>query len=424
MSIKFGFPALSNKAVNTNTSRKKSGKKNIPLIIRVTDMILDENHPLIKNGKYGLNSLGLIIGVGTLPSNFSRLFTALPSNPNLKKIPTINEHVEIFQSTIPNSNGIQWLYKEPLGLFGSSTPNGNQFPSTTYNPNPPTQNISYTQAGLGAVNVISNESSEIQVTSIVNPSQATYVAKSNINPLLPFEGDIINEGRFGSSLRFGSTAKSKSQYANNWSTSGNNGDPITILRNGQSPNSPKEGWIPVTEDISNDLSSIYLTSFQKIPIGLSNENFISYPKPSPPIKPALFTKPQIILNSDRIILNSKSDSILVSGQKSVGLFSNESVNIESKQIYISGNEVKLGGIEAEQPVLKGNETVTLLKQMVIEIRNIAKSLETIQTYPNGVPTPDATIQPVAQLATTNLNNILSRLNDNVNGIKSNFVKVK
>jgi hypothetical protein len=422
MSVKFGFPALSNRAVNTNTSRKKSGKKNKPLVIRVTDMILDENHPLIKNGKYGLNSLGLIIGVGTLPSNFSRLFTALPANPNLKKIPTINEHVEIFQSTIPNSNGIQWLYKEPLGLFGSSTPNGNQFPSTTYNINPPTQNISYTQASLGAVNVVSPTPPEIPVTSIVNPSQATYVAKSDINPLLPFEGDIIHEGRFGSSLRFGSTAKSKSQYANNWSTAGENGDPITILRNGQSPNSPKDGWIPVTEDISNDLSSIYLTSYQKIPIGLSNEHFISYT--TKPILPGVFTLPQVIINSERVVLNAKTDSVLISAQKSVGLLSNESVNIESKQICISGNEVKLGGTEAEQPVLKGNETVTLLKQMATEIRNIAKSLETIQTYLNGVPTPDATIQPVAQLATNNLNKILSRLNDDVTGIKSNFVKVK
>ena len=227
MSIKFGFPALSNRSINNN-SKKRSTQGNQPLIIRVTDMILDENHPSIKNGQYGLNSLGLIIGVGTLPHNLSRLFTALPANPNVKKIPTINEHVEIFQSTVPNSNGAQWLYKEPLGLFGSSTPNGNQFPSTTQNINPPTQNVNYTQTGLGAVNVVSNDPPEIQVTSTINPSQATYVAKSNINPLLPFEGDIMHEGRYGSSLRFGSTAKSKSIYANNWSSAGNNGDPITI----------------------------------------------------------------------------------------------------------------------------------------------------------------------------------------------------
>jgi hypothetical protein len=417
MSVKFGFPSMSNRAVNTNNSRNKSKKNNQPLIIRVTDMILDENHPLIKDGKYGLNSLGLIIGVGTQPNNFSRLFTALPANPNLKKIPTINEHVEIFQSTIPNSNGIQWLYKEPLGLFGSSTPNGNQFPSTTYNINSPTQNINYTQANLGAINVVPPTTPEIQVTSIVNPSQATYVAKSNINPLLPFEGDIIHEGRYGSSLRFGSTAKSKSQYANNWSTSGNNGDPITILRNGQSPNTDDRGWIPVTENINNDLSSIYLTSYQKIPFSLTNENFISYVKP--PLTPAQFSNPQIILNSDRIILNAKNDSILISGQNSVGISSNESINIESiKETNLSSKLIRLGGINADQSVLKGDKTVEYLKILITELQNIAEALKVIQDWPGGAPTPNPTMLLTANSALQVFENVYNE----IDSIKSKTVK--
>ena len=395
MSTKIGFPALSNRSVNNN-SKKRSSQGNQPLIIRVTDMILDENHPLIKNGQYGLNSLGLIIGVGTLPHNLSRLFTALPANPNVKKIPTINEHVEIFQSTVPNSNGAQWLYKEPLGLFGSSTPNGNQFPSTTQNINPPTQNVNYTQTGLGAVNVVSNDPPEIQVTSTINPSQATYVAKSNINPLLPFEGDIMHEGRYGSSLRFGSTAKSKSIYANNWSSAGNNGDPITILRNGQSLTSTQEGWIPVTENISNDLSSIYLTSYQKLPFSIANENFISYT--TPPISPAHYTKPQIILNSGRIVINAKSDSVLISGQNSIGLSSNGSINIESKQIYFDGIDIRLGRKDASQPVLKGNDTVEYLKILLTELKNITEALKSIQDWPQGVPVTNSTMLTVANSA--------------------------
>ena len=415
MSTKFGFPALSNRSVNNN-SKKRSSQGNQPLIIRVTDMILDENHPLIKNGQYGLNSLGLIIGVGTLPHNLSRLFTALPANPNVKKIPTINEHVEIFQSTVPNSNGAQWLYKEPLGLFGSSTPNGNQFPSTTQNINPPTQNVNYTQTGLGAVNVVSNDPPEIQVTSTINPSQATYVAKSNINPLLPFEGDIIHEGRYGSSLRFGSTAKSKSIYANNWSSAGNNGDPITILRNGQSLTSTQEGWIPVTENISNDLSSIYLTSYQKLPFSIANENFISYT--TPPISPAHYTKPQIILNSGRIVINAKSDSVLISGQNSIGLSSNGSINIESKQIYFDGIDIRLGRKDASQPVLKGNDTVEYLKILLTELKNITEALKSIQDWPQGVPVTNSTMLTVANSA----QKVFEKVHDNIDSIKSTFVK--
>ena len=415
MSIKFGFPALSNRSINNN-SKKRSTQGNQPLIIRVTDMILDENHPSIKNGQYGLNSLGLIIGVGTLPHNLSRLFTALPANPNVKKIPTINEHVEIFQSTVPNSNGVQWLYKEPLGLFGSSTPNGNQFPSTTQNINPPTQNVNYTQTGLGAVNVVSNDPPEIQVTSTINPSQATYVAKSNINPLLPFEGDIMHEGRYGSSLRFGSTAKSKSIYANNWSSAGNNGDPITILRNGQSLTSTQEGWIPVTENISNDLSSIYLTSYQKLPFSIANENFISYT--TPPIPPAHYTKPQIILNSGRIVINAKSDSVLISGQNSIGLSSNGSINIESKQIYFDGIDIRLGRKDASQPVLKGNDTVEYLKILLTELKNITEALKSIQDWPQGVPVTNSTMLTVANSA----QKVFEKVHDNIDSIKSTFVK--
>jgi hypothetical protein len=237
---------------------------------------------------------------------------------------------------------------------------------------------------------------------------------------MPFMGDVLHEGRHGQSMRFGSTSKSQSQNKNNWSTSGLNGDPITILRNGQPNNSNDEGWVPILEDIKEDLSSIYLTSYQKIPLSLSNENFKSYH--TPPTTPSQYTQPQLIFNSDRIILNSKSNDILLSAFKSTYISSLESVNIESKQIIIDSTDIKLGSKTASQPVLKGNDTVTLIMQLTTEVRNISKTLETIKAYPNGVPTPDATINAISQISTKNLNKILDILNDDVNGIKSNFVK--
>jgi hypothetical protein len=162
---------------------------------------------------------------------------------------------------------------------------------------------------------------------------------------MPYMGDSLLEGRHGQSIRFGSTAKSKSEINNNWSSNGTNGDPITILRNGQPTKVSNEGWIPIVENISQDLSSIYLTSYQKIPFSIANENFISYT--TPPTTPAQFVNPQVILNSDRIILNAKSDSILISGEKSVGLSSNGSVNIEStSEINIASKLTRLGNKNA------------------------------------------------------------------------------
>jgi hypothetical protein len=176
---------------------------------------------------------------------------------------------------------------------------------------------------------VTDGSTEINLNSS-NPSQNTFVEKSNIHPLMPFMGDSLLEGRHGQSLRFGSTAKSKSEKKNNWSDSGENGDPITILRNGQPSKVSDEGWIPITENIKNDLSSIYLTSHQQLPFSIANENF--YSTNNPPTTPSQYISPQIILNSNRIVLNAKSDSVLISGQTSVYISSNKSINIRSRTV--------------------------------------------------------------------------------------------
>jgi hypothetical protein len=228
---------------------------------------------------------------------------------------------------------------------------------------------------------------------------------------------MIYEGRWGNSLRLGSTAKSKSTYKNNWSSNGENGDPITIIRNGQPKNTSTEGWLPITEDVSKDLSSIYLTSTQKIPFSLSNENFISYT--TPPTTPAQFSNPQIIFNSDRIILNAKSDSILISGQNSVGLSSNGSINVEStNSINISSRLINLGDKNASQSILKGDDTVEYLKILINELQNIAEVLKVIQDWPGGVATPNPIALTVANSSLQVFNKIYNQIDD----IKSKIVK--
>ena len=422
MSHKFGFSAMTNRAVKGNKSLTPTSNSSNSLIVRVTDIIMDENHPLIKDGTYGLDSLGLIIGVGTMPNTFGKIYRALPSNPNTKKYPTVNEHVKLIESTSPNSNNIQWFYQESLGLFGSSTPNGNPFPSVLKTSTPSSQNLNYTQVGLGATNIIDNDPQDIQVNSPSNPSQATFKEESNIHPLMPFEGDVIHEGRYGNSIRFGSTSKSKSAYANNWSSTGNNGNPILVLRNGQSPNTPQEGWIPVTEDLSNDLSSIYLTSYQQLnTFKVASELYQSYK--TPPTFPSQYKNPQVILNSDRIVINAKSDSILLSAQTSIGMSTNGSVNIDASSHYISSNDIRLGSKNATQPVLLGNDTIELLKQLTNAIKDLAYILQVQRDYPGGVLATSYNSLAGSVLNQINsANGILAQLNDD--SLKSKTTKVQ
>ena len=84
-----------------------------------------------------------------------------------------------------------------------------------------------------------------------------------VRPLLPYLGDFIIEGRYGNSIRFGSTI-SGSHEPNNWSNEGNPGNPITIISNGQKIDPEKGGFEHVLEDINTDNSSIYLCSNQQI----------------------------------------------------------------------------------------------------------------------------------------------------------------
>ena len=95
------------------------------------------------------------------------------------------------------------------------------------------------------------------------PLGYTFEENQEVKNLQPFEGDTILQARFGQSIRFGSTVPVMKK-SNNWSNSGNNGDPITIIVNGQGTNRTLTKFDPIVEDINKDKSSIYLTAGQEI----------------------------------------------------------------------------------------------------------------------------------------------------------------
>ena len=59
---------------------------------------------------------------------------------------------------------------------------------------------------------------------------------------------------------------------NIWSTTGSAGDPILIFRNGQNPELIGPAQNTTVEEVNQDLSSLYFTSTQKIPIEVSSQN--------------------------------------------------------------------------------------------------------------------------------------------------------
>jgi len=412
MSTQYGFSAFNNtQNVQNQVSMGQalSALSNQMTPVRIKSIILDSTHPRFKElGEW--NSLGAIEYQSvTNPQNAAsgQYSIAYPLYPNVKNYPLINEIV--FLISLP-STGIGLTFNATRSYYVSlvalwNHPHHNAYPENPNTP-PPSQAKDYTQTQAGSVRRVTDQSTEIFLGQ-------TFKERSNIHPLLPFEGDVIQEGRWGNSIRFGSTVKDRK---NNWSTIGTNGDSIIILRNGQSKNASDEGWVPVTEDINNDLSSIYSTSTQKIPLEASSTSYVSYKSDTPTNPKEYSDSSQVILNSGRLIFNTTQDHIMLSSKKSINLNAISSVYIDAPDTIIQSNNVYLGSKDATESVLLGDTTVSLLKTLVQNLQSFMQICSTLVSTPPGVPL--APLNAIAsQLITT-----LTQLNTNLDNVKSKYVK--
>jgi hypothetical protein len=410
MIANYGFSAL-NKNLTPNLNNgfiidmaNKAGS--MFTAVRVINILLDETFPDFEFYG-GWNSLGTIICEEV--NNPKNVFIASPLNSNTKNYPLINEIVYTF--TLPNTLigeinvSTKSYYIDIVSLWNH--PHHNAYPSKANEP-PPPQQKDYVQTQAGSTSIITNEAKKIFLGK-------TFYEKPNIHPLLPFEGDFIQEGRWGNSIRLGSTVGST---PNNWSDSGINGDPITIIRNGQGDQT-EEGWMPITEDINNDDSSIYLTSTQKIPLKAKSTSYVSYSGSGyePPILPNNFEGKQIILDSGRLVFNSYSDHILFSSAKSINLNSQESVNIDTTKFIIQADNIYLGTEKlATEPLLLGNTTTKLLKDLMDALSQLSNTLKTAQTSPTIIGQPSTL--PSINLAAVTLSSTLKSLDTQLNNITS------
>lgn len=178
---------------------------------------------------------------------------AFPIYNFIKQYPVLNEIVLVIAGPSQKLNdkvsNQQFFYFPAYNLWNN--PNHGAFPNL--------QELKKYLSGF--LNVPLYSGSPVTGSSI--PLGSTFKENSNIRNLQPFEGDTIIQSRFGQSIRFGSTVPSL-KSSNNWSNSGDNGDPITILINKQGKPNTLSKFDTIVEDINRDGSSIYMTSTQEI----------------------------------------------------------------------------------------------------------------------------------------------------------------
>lgn len=349
---------------NISQTAKRILRSELLIPARVIDVILDESHPEFdKYGKWlAIGAIKYtILGKSTKASSKSEAI-AYPLHSHIKHIPLKNEIVLIVSAASENQQS-------------SATSNKDYY--------------------LDIINIWNHPHHNAHPGLNVNPSLGDdFQEAADINPMLPFEGDIIVEGRQGQSLRFSTGIPNKTPWQ------GSTGNPITIISNGQV--STDEGYTYITEDVNQDFSSIYLTSNQKIQLEPAQEFSLFSPQVTKD-----YEGNQFLANSNRITLNGR-DNILATATNDIGLKSSNIYLEASSNLTADASRIQLGSTDI-QPVLKGDDTVTLLKSLISELRSLGAVL-TLSASP-------ATVANLADAGTSLVERAIS-LEGKLVGLKS------
>ena len=124
----------------------------------------------------------------------------------------------------------------------------------------------------------------------------------------------------------------------------------------------------------------------------------------------------IIINSGRVTLNSKDDSVFLFAKKAIGFSSAGVINFDCDDtLTINSPLIHLGletDIEKLQPAIKGNNLISLLEQLLSSLQDLGAGLA-YATDSNGVPIPSITV-PGENIAFDATNFLTS-----LEGLKSN-----
>jgi hypothetical protein len=270
-------------------------------------------------------------------SNNEDTKTAIPLNAHVKSIPVPGEIVLIVSAASSFAGNLRtestFYYMNDVNIQSSINYNG--VPTAGSVPSLNAPSITDVSAGM---TFTSNQSQPSR-------TKKTFEIISNVKPLQLFEGDVVVEGRYGNSIRLGYTIKNSSDITTRPKyTLGNVGDPILLISNTK-PNSTIVSGFRI-EDITTDDSSIYLTSTQRIPLILAGPTTVTNIKltnlGSPPFTQNLSGK-QIIMNSDRIVLNAKEKELALSSKNGISITSKGDIVLESSnEITINAPTINLG----------------------------------------------------------------------------------
>lgn len=198
----------------------------------------------------------------------------------------------------------------------------------------------------------------------------------NAHFLRPFEGDVIIQGRFGNTVRFGSSQIGPENTGLN---------PNILIRVGEPPKKPKVKEVNnphglIYEDVNLDASSLYIVSDQRIPLEPATKIGSCHLRSANEATGELFIGSQILLNSDKIIINSKrAQTFLFSAEgihgnalKDITFDTDQnfkvSTNIDTK--FLIGKNLSINAREDAYITIGRNTVITSKTRMALHANKI------------------------------------------------------
>ena len=301
------------------------------------------------------------------PEAAASVMTAKPLNTSFIRIPIVGEVVLILKAPSSYATGIRATtdnyYLDIVSL--QSSIHHNAIPTVT---------AKQVQKGEAAGD--SDKYKESEAGNTQQPREPkideNFTENPTVKPLQPYVGDVLIEGRYGNSIRFSTSPKSgKFTVAPRWSK-GPESAPITIFRNTKQGIDTKKINDYVSEDFTNDENIIVMASGQELQFeqgsgvttSIDSKGITSWKDEQ------WGTTPQILISSGRLVFNSSQKEIIFFAKNGIGLSSETSIAIDSKEdVSINGNKIELG-TDADEPLILGNKWKEWASGLIDDLANL------------------------------------------------------
>ncbi len=313
------------------------------------------------------------------------LIQARALNANIKQIPIKGEVVFVCKAPTPYHSGAgygrEYYYTTAISIRSSVHHNGLPGANKVILDDRTNAEKS-SDASLGLTNKLTDRT---DVKETIDP---TFPERLDVFPIQPYSGDIIIEGRWGQSIRLGSTVDTRRRYQKNpsWGIgTGATGNPITIISNGTNPKSNEKTYNQFhIETPDEDDASIWLTSGQSVKFTPASTYTPSiFDKEIGLFRKNVFGGNQIILASDRIIMNANKQEIVGFAKEGIGFATEKTLALNAKNIVeLEGGRISLG-FNATSPVILGDRLIEVLKSLMDILIDMNQSI-TKMTHPTGV----------------------------------------